>query len=261
MKLLLIVALLVVVGVGLFVLSQQEEEPKSEVPENQAQDSEIHQPEEPFEISQELAQNILKNALDARFDAKTATYKIANLDHQGGTELIVGAATQHTAIIQVLTVVNQKGEYEQVGKLEYQEQLQGVPEVKELVDITGDGQEEIIVSLMYGGAASWTEGILEVDIPNHTLQWIQLRLEHGRPYTDAIFTLTASTMYWSTIKFTDIDHDQKMEITQIFAQRDLLDPEKVQCYVNVYEWDLDSFTFDRRLSAKILENLSADCAI
>jgi hypothetical protein len=244
-----------IIGVGIFVLTANEEglpEPRDTKLENGEPDTAAF-----FEPSETLVKNIIRNALDARFDSETATYKVADLDHKGGPELIIGAATENTATIQVLGILNQKGEYERIGKVEYQESMREAPEVKELTDIDGDGQEEIIMSLMYGGAASWTEGILDLDFATKTTRWVQLRSEEGK-LQDAIFTLASSAAHSNAFHIQDADTDGKKEIVEIFVQT-LSD--QTECEVSAYEWNNTVFAFDKTLSEQTLQRLGADCAI
>ena len=194
-----------IIGVGVFVLTSEKEAPH----EQQTQPQTLEADEIAFfEPSETLVKNIIKNALDARFDSETATYKVADLDRKGGPELIIGAAGQNTATIQILTIVNKEKEYERIGKIEYQELLREAPEVKEITDIDGDGQEEIIMSLMYGGASSWAEGILDVDFVKRTMQWVQIRNESGQ-LQDAIFILAASAAHRNAFQIQDADKDGK----------------------------------------------------
>ncbi|GEM_PF-6820539 len=262
-RFILFLIIVAVIGVGIFVLTAQ----KEGLPE--PRDTKL-QPIESgetsfFEPSETLIKNIIKNALDVRFNAETATYTVADLDHKEGPELIIGAVEKRTdasvrpstATIQVLTILNQKGEWERTGKIEYQEMLQGVPEVKEVLDINGDGQEEIIISLMYGGAASWTEGILDLDFTTETMRWVQLRDEEGT-LQDAIFTLGASAAHSNVFRIQDADNDGQKEIAEIFTQTVL---NKADCEAIVYEWDNTLFAFDKTLSEQTLQDLGKDCVM
>lgn len=254
-RLILFLIIVGVIGVGIFVLTAQKED------SIELRDTRL----EPsgtkdllfFEPSETLAQNIIRNALDVRFDAEKATYKVADLDHKGGPELIIGAAEGNTATTQILTILNKEGEWERLGKIEYQESIRETPEVKELVDITGDGQEEIIMSLMYGGAASWTEGILDVDFAKKIMQWVQIRNKDGQ-VQDAIFTLAASAAHMNVFRVQDADKDGKKEIVEIFTQTIL---DKTECEVSVYEWDGTLFDFDKALSEQTFKDLGKDCAM
>lgn len=254
-RLILFLIIVGIIGVGIFVLTAQEEgstEPRdTKLQSNEADEIAF------FEPSETMIRNIMKDALGARFNAETATYKMANLDHKDGPELIIGAAEQNTATIQVLTILNKEGDWERIGKVEYQELLRGSPEFMGLADIDGDGQEEIIMSLMYGGAASWTEGILDVDFTTKTMRWVQLRDEQGE-LQDAIFTLDASAAHSSGFEIQDIDENGKKEIAEIFTQS-LFD--KTDCTTNVYEWNGTLFAFTMALSEQTLQRLGTDCAM
>ena len=246
---------------GIFVLTAQEES-STELRDTKLEVSDSAETSF-FEPSETLIKNIIKNALDVRFDSETATYKIADLDHKGGPELIIGAVDRNTATIQVLSIKNRAGDWDRIGRIEYQEMLQGVPEVKELVDITGDGQDEIIMSLMYGGAASWTEGILAANFAEKYVGWILMQKLGERGEGDvglgpAIFTLAASVPHQSTYQIEDIDKDGKKEIVEIFAQT-LFD--QTECEVFSYEWDNTVFAFDKTLSEQTLQRLGENCAM
>ena len=250
------------IGVGIFVLTVQEEE---NAPEQQVQPQTNESGDTAsFELSEAMIQNIMKDALGTRFNAETAIYKVANLDHKGGPELIIGAATGNTASIQVLTIKNGEGEYERIGKIEYQELIREAPEVKELADIDGNGQDEIIMSLMYGGAASVAEGILNVDFAAKAMHWVQLRDERGE-LQDAIFLLANTVSHHNRFHIQDVDKDGIKEITEIFAET--LYNEKTDsfdvtnCEASVYEWDGILFVFDAALSEQTLRNLGKDCAM
>ncbi len=279
MKLLfLFIALIVVIGVGLFVVSDQKEPLSlSNLPEKQTQTLKSNQ-EETFEISEQLAQNILKNALEARFDAETATYTLTNLDRKGGPELLIGAAERtqdpfarpRAATIQVLTVLNQEGEYENRGRVEYQELLHDVPTVKELEDITSDGIPELFFSLGFGGASNVAHGFLNFETQEKKLTWIQLQEKQGQT-RDAIFLLGGTVTHTEDIQVSDVSGDGNKEIVELLTRS--WEPSESEqeipyakkgdtwCLVRVWQWTGFSFAFAKTLSEQFLQKLGSDCAM
>ncbi|HZX49831.1 MAG TPA: hypothetical protein VFE94_01605 [Candidatus Paceibacterota bacterium] len=268
-RLILFVAIAAILGGGIYYVTQVRPAQPSHQ-EQTLQEGTENGPSGPeyFEPSETLARNIIAGALDIKFNAKTANYQVADLDGQGGPELIVAAtenipdlyARPSTAIIQVLSVKNREGEYESIGHVEYTELLWGTPEVKEVRDLNGDGDKEIFMELMYGGAASFAQGVLTVDIQRKEVGWAKLQ-EKSRAMGDALFIVAASAMHWNTVAFTDTDGDGRGEITTVFAQRDVFNPADVACQVEVYEWNESLFAYAEQLSLQTANTLGAECRL
>ena len=260
---LLFVFIVLVIGIGIFVL-MGEQETLPEIQNTQLQDTKKESVEF-FEPSEEMIQNIIRSALGVKFDASSATHTIVNLDRKDGPELIIGAVqvTAHssvlpnTGVIQVVSILNLEGEYERIGKIEYQEMLRGVPVLKKVQDIDGDGVQELIMSLMYGGASSVVEGILHVDFSSNELTWVQLQDKDGQKQ-DAIFVLSATFGYQNYFEIRDIDSDGQKEIIEVFAQT-LPGDSGLSCDAVVYKWDGTLFSYNEALSQAALSELGPDC--
>ena len=223
-----------------------------------------------FAVTEAMATSIIRNALDDRFDEKTATYTVANLDGHNGPELIIGAAGSNIATILVVSVSEPTGAYEHMGATTYQEFLRDVPEVRDLQDITGDGRDELFISLGYGGASSDVHGFLQADPQEKKLAWIQLR-DPNNQMRDAIFLMGGSVTHTETVQVLDINGDGKKEIAELFSQigkpydQENSSPSKqageLWCIARVYQWNGSSFDFNRALSEQFLESLGPSCAI
>ena len=261
-RLLLFVVIAAVIGIGILVLQPSQK--------NTSQPQEIAVPQQktPEIIPQPTEQTILAilpQILGSQFNSATATYTLVNLDAQGGWELIIGAIENTAdlstrpvaATIQVITLTDAQGAYERIGRMNYREWMRGVPEVKELRDVNGDGQQDIIVSLMYGGASSWAEGILEVRTAPQKIDWLQMQTKQGQ-VQNAIFLLATAANHWNSVEFKDINNDTKNELIEIFAQS-LPFEENINCTVNVYTWNNVRFVYSEALSKQVLSQLNTKC--
>ena len=264
---LLFLTLLIVIGVGVWVLTgQQESTPETNI---QAENDENGK-DEVFEVSEQLARSVIRNTLDERFDKQTATYSVANLDGQNGPELIIGAAGNNIATILIMSILDSTGTSERPGNVDYQEVLRGVPEVRDLEEITGDDTQELFMSLGFGGASNAAHGFLRADTQEKKLEWIQLR-DQNNQLRDAIFLMGGTVTHTETVQIVDVNGDGKKEIIELFTQiRELGKPEdgipskeaeEIWCFVRAYRWDGSLFAFDRSLSEQFLESLGPNCAI
>jgi len=266
MKLFFVFLIIVlVIGIGIFVLTGKRETPDE--PQNTELRGDKEVAIEFFEPSEEMIENIIKDVLSPKFNASTATHTVTNLDHTAGPELIIGAvernadssALPNTGIIQIVSILNLEGEYERIGKIEYQERLRGVPTLKNVQDIDGDGSQELIVSLMYGGASSVVEGILHVDFSNNKLTWAQLQDKDGQKQ-DAIFVLSATFGHNNYFEIRDINSDGHKEIVEVFAQT-LPGDSGLSCDAAVYQWNGDTFVYNDDLSQQVFLQLDSECRI
>ena len=220
-----------------------------------------------FEPSQQIVRELISRILPAQFDVKNAEYTISDLNGDNTPELIITATEQlddtssrpSATLIQIVSVLNREGKYTSLGKIQYQERIRGVPVVKELRDIDGDNQKELIVSLMYGGVSSAAEGILDVDFSNKKLSWVQLRDEEGRQQ-DAIFFLASAVAHYNYFEIQDIDKDGNQEIIEVFAQV-LPGTSNPECDAIVYEWNGNLFSYNRNLSKTVLSQLGSNCEL
>lgn len=264
---LLFLALLTVIGVGVWVLTgQQESTPGTNI----QTESNENEKDKAFQVSEQLARSVIHNTLDERFDKQTATYNVANLDGQDGPELIIGAAGNNIATILITSILDSTGTSERLGNVDYQEVLRGVPEVRDLQDITGDGKDELFVSLGYGGASNDAYGFLQADMQGKKLEWIQLR-DPDNQIRDAIFLMGGTVTHAETVQIIDVNSDGKKEIVELFSQiwefengKDTVPSKQageVWCLARVYQWNGSLFTFNRALSEQFLESLGSNCAI
>jgi len=262
-RFLLLLVILIGIGAGIFILSPQQA--NNVVSKSPAADNSEAPAAAFFDPSNELARQVIAKVLDTKFDTAKATYTIADLDGKNGPELIIGAVEDIadplrrplTATLQVVSLLNETGDYERVGRIDYQEWMRGVPEVKELKDVTGDTQPEIIASLLYGGASSWAEGVLQIDISAKKLEWLQMQNQQGQ-VQDAVFILAASAAHHNSVEFQDIDADANQELIEIFSQTIF---DETECTANVYKWTGTQFTYDANLSQQILDRLNSECIL
>jgi len=257
--------IVLVIGIGIFVLTGEQKTLYDSQNTELQRDREVSI--EFFEPSEEMIESLIKDTLSPKFNASTATHTVTNLDHKAGPELIIGAvernadssALPNTGIIQVVSILNKEGEYERVGRIEYQEMLRGVPTLKKAEDINGDGVQELIVSLMYGGASSAVEGILHVDLSNKALTWVQLQDKDGHKQ-DAIFVLSATFGYQNYFEIRDINSDGRKEIVEVFAQT-LPGDSNLSCDAAVYQWNGELFSYNELLSQTALSELDPECRL
>lgn len=265
-RIFLLLAIVAVIGVGVFVLQPYKE--KTPEQEQTSAENNATSTQTTAEPSDEVIDSLIPEIIGPQFDASTATRRLVNVDGQNGSELIVGAIEGSSdvlgrpavAVIHVVTLVSAEGEFERIGSIQYQELLRGVPEVKQLRDITGNGIPEIIVSLQYGGASSWAEGILQVHVGEHQLNWLQMHTKQGQTQ-NAIFVLAASVGHWNSVEWQDVNNDGTEELVEIFAQRLPFEDNEVMCEANVYTWNGISFAYAEQLSANVLSQLSAECEL
>jgi hypothetical protein len=257
-RLLLFILISAVIGGGIWWLSR--EEGQSLLIEENMLDEVSEEPEF-FTPSDALARSVITQVLSDQFADSSATYQVADLDHQGGPELIIGAVENipdlssrpATAAVYVVSLLDQEGAYERMGKLEYVEWLRGVPEVIKLADLDGDQHEEIIMALFYGGASSEAEGILKLNRSSKRLAWAQLRDQTGKQQ-DAIFIVGASAVYQN---YFEVREDQ---IIEVFAQR-LAGEDAFSCEATAYTWDGQFFAYNQQSSQNLLSQLGPDCRL
>jgi len=266
-KLFLFVAIAAVIGVGILVLPAKSPPPADNQagPPQSGEASLGGQPEQPTE---QTIQSLIPQILGSNFDAGTATWQVANLDNQEGLELIIGAAEGTsdalgrpvTATIQIVTLLDEQGAYDRIGAVEYSDWLWGAPDVLQIADIDGDGQQEIFIDLMYGGAASFAQGVLDIDIQAKQVRWARLQDKSGAA-RDAIFINAVSAVHWNKVTFADTDNDKLGEIVEVFGARDTTNPENIECSLDIYEWNGNVFAYTETLSEQTLGQLSDECEL
>jgi len=250
-------------GVGIYFVQHQKSENDISFQETEP-DTQV----EPLAITPEPTksdiQSLIPQILGPQFNASTAQYTLEDIDQNGNYELIITAientadfsSRPTTATIQVVTLGAQAQQYERVGTITYQEWLLGTPEIKETKDVTGDGQPEIMLSLMYGGAASWAEGAVQIDIPKKHIRWLPVRNEQGQT-GDAIFLLSTAANHWNNAEFTKTEHGT-WRLVETFVQQ-LPFEDHAQCTIHAYEWNGSLFAYNADLSQQILSQMDADC--
>lgn len=257
-RLWLFVLISAVIGGGIWWLSREKAD--ITIDELTGSTGKVSEPEF-FIPSEELVLDVINKVLPDQFAKSSATYTVADLNHQEGPELIIGtiedisdlSSRPATAAVYVVSLLNTEGEYELLGKLEYTEWLRGIPEVKELIDLDGDGKEEIIMSLLYGGASSSAVGILTLNDSDKRLRWAQFRDQAGKQQ-DAVFIIGASAVHHNYFE------TRGNQIIEVLAQR-LAGNTAFVCEANVYEWDGNLFSYSKQLSENTLSELGSDCRL
>jgi hypothetical protein len=264
-RLFLFAGIAAIIGIGIFILQpQRTSEPLTQEPTKNT-DTEPKTIEKPTD---EDIKAIIPQILGSQFNAATAKYTLANLDQKNGYELIIGAledvqdpwSRPVSATIQVVALQDSADQYDRIGSVTYTEWMRGVPEIKELKDVTGDTQQEIIASLMYGGASSSAEGILQVNLSAKSMQWLQLKTQENK-IQNAIFLLAGSSGHWNTVQFKNLDSNAIEELVEIFAQVDPLQNQKVECEIYAYKWNGSQFVYSINLSNQALSKVTNECQI
>ena len=276
----LLLSLAAVIGFAIFVLNSQSDQNPAEG------GMRLPSAQEPrgLEITERLARNILAS-LSAQagvrgsgVDDSTTTYAAGNLGDERTPVLIIGATEpltdfsgrQNKATIVVVRVLNEAGEYEEIGRVQYEELLRSAPELNELQDLTGDGTQELFMSLGYGGASNAAYGFFRVDMQEKKLEWVQLR-DQADQMRNAEFLMGGTVTHTETVQVLDLNLDGKKEIVELFTQiwepsgqeNDIPSKQtgETWCLARAYRWSGSFFDFDRALSEQFLVNLGPDCAM
>ncbi len=277
----LLLTLAAVIGFAIFVLNS----PSGQEPGEGIRGLPPAQEPGDLEITEWLARNIIASVRGSQSDSSGATYTAVNLGKEELPVLIIGTAEpladfsgrQSRATIVVVRVLNETGEYEEIGRVQYEELLRGAPELNELQDITGDGTKELFMSLGYGGASNAAYGFLRVDTEGKTVTWVQLR-DHAGQVRDAMFLIGGTVTHTETVQAFDLNFDGKKEIVELFTQ--IWEPSgqesgipskqarlpdgqagETWCLARAYQWSGSFLDFDRALSEQFLASLGPDCAI
>lgn len=239
--------------------------PEVKAPEEKLEKEEVKIPEDKRILE------IINEILPDNLDKTSAKYSVNDLDEDRRPEIIITAVqfipdpyfpkVQEGYFI-VVTIIDGEGSYKKIGDLKHEADFRGAPEVKNLQDIDSNGQKEIFLDLKYGGAASFCEGILDLDFSNQNLDWVKFRSEKGDTQ-DAIFCLAASAMHHNTYIIEDLDRDGKKEIVEVYTWGEL--PQKPEeelgwrCEAKAYEWDGSLFSYNEELSKMMLPKLGPEC--
>jgi hypothetical protein len=253
-RLLLFIVITLIIGIGILFLTPPTQDSQDNEIDLVLPNSEIPQRNEFAEPTPQVIDSLIPKILGARFNETTATKTIKNIDGVSGLQLIVGAIENTPnldnrpvrAIIHVVTLTTESGEYDRIGSIEYTEWMRGVPEVKELQDVNGDGQQDIILSL--------------VDFENKKLRWLQMQTPQGQ-VQDAVFILAGSPAHWNSVDFKDTNGDNTRELIEIFSQQLPFQEQEIECTTNVYTWNGKLFVYSAELSAETLQKLSSACEL
>ena len=265
--LLIVVILAAIVGGSIFWYVMKQE---TQLPENIKK----------IEISEGVVDKIINEVLPSKFDMENARYNINDLNEDGYPEIIITAVQLRNGYFTILTVLDEKGNYEKDGSLEYEEAFRGIPVVEDVQDIDNDNQKEIFLSLGFGGASTMAEGILDWDFSNKKLDWVKFQDETGNT-ENAIFWVGASAMHHHVYTIDDLDKDGQKEIIKIDAWGEYKKPEDLEpweilipmvtpmgeeemwwrCQARAYEWNGLAFSYNEELSKKMFSRLEYDCMI
>ena len=214
----------------------------------------------------------------SNFDTSAATYATASLGLEGIPVLIIGTTEpltdfsehQSKAAIVIVHILKEVEGYEEIGRVQYEEFLREAPELLESEDLTGDGVQELFMSLGYGGASNATYGFLRVDMQGKKVEWVQIRDPSGQT-RNATFLVGGTVTHTETVQTIDLNLDDRKEIVELFTQlwepsgqEDSIPSEKrgeTWCLARAYRWSGSLFDFDRTLSEQFLANLGPGCAI
>jgi len=266
--LLITIVLAIIVGVGALWCSTKKEQPY--------QPPQIKKPEK-IELTEELANKIIdKIVLDTKkYDRERAEFLINDLNNDETSEIIVCLATPSSlswekptgeveAYVSVVAPTDKNGNYKTIGDFIFNREedtpFLGSPcvdDVKNLIDIDGDGKKEIIVNLGLLGVSGYAYTILKIDWDLHKLNRIEVRNEEGT-IEDYYFVNAATLMHRSGFYWEDLDSDGLTEIVEIYDSRveseneaNLVEEERDNYWKReyvVYKWDGSILNYNKELS-------------
>ena len=127
---------------------------------------------------------------------------------------------------------------------------------EDILDIDGDGDKEIVLSLGTGGASNSAYGIFKINWEINKIDWLKIR-KKDKSIIKTNFLKGGTVMHSEDFQLKDIDMDRKMEIIEkrgeykgnsAYAE----DLENWNWQIWVYKWNDSIFDYDEELSEKML---------
>lgn len=230
---------------------------------------------------------VINKVIPSNFNRDDADYCFGDLNGDGQSEMIITAFSFSAdpgyspgdAYLVLLSSADDKGNYEKIGEFNFYDYTfsrpGAIPWVEKFEDIDNDKQNEIIISLGFGGATTLAEGIIEWNSSTQKMDWVKLQDEHGNA-EKAIFFVGASVMHSSGYNVDiDMDQDGNKEIVELYSEREYTEPVDLKPWEKaapelknssgdedgmwgwkyqskVYEWDGMFFSYSEELTKKSL---------
>ena len=222
-----IIIIAVIIGGGFWFYQQW---PKNGTKEDlDANDQLVTQEPEKFEITEELARQMVVQVIPNKYSKDTAEFFIGDLNGDALAEVIVTALPEiqqeeegaAEAYLAVVTPTDTKGHYTKIadfffGKAHYL-LFRSTPRVLDypidIIDIDLDGKKEIVLDLGSGGASNEAFGIFRLDWDSGKIIWLQVQRVGGE-IENSYFLKGGSIMHQETFELGDIDKDGKVEIVE-----------------------------------------------
>jgi len=218
---------------------------------------------ERIEITEELINKIIDKILPENFDRKTACYFLSDLNKDGISEIIVGfiknPPTQN-AYLAIVTPIDEN--FEKLADFNFGQKeditFSSSPclrDKKDILDVNGDGKEEMVLDLGAGGASNEAFGIFEIDLQAGKIEWLKIKEKDGE-IKNSFFLKGGSVMHQEDFELKDLDGDGKMEIIEKEGEYLGGDWEKKESWkwqISVYKWDGKIFKYNEKLSEEVLE--------
>ena len=217
----------VIIGGGFWAYRQW---PKNETKEDlDADDQLVKQEPEKFEITEELARQMVVQVIPNKYSKDTAEFFIDDLNGDALAEVIVTALPEiqqeeegtAEAYLAVVTPTDKNGHYIKIadfffGKAHYL-LFRSTPRVLDhpidIIDIDLDGKKEIVLDLGSGGASNEAFGIFRIDWDSGKIIWLQVQRAGGE-IENSYFLKGGSIMHQETFQLEDVDSDGKVEIIE-----------------------------------------------
>ncbi len=253
-------------------------------PEKPKKSGESPESREPINLNKETTGQIINKVLPAGYNKKISKYYLDNLNGDNYPEIIITALEENStffrsALVIVITVLDEDGNYKKIGELKHQEGYFGTPWVRKLEDIDNDSEKEIFLALEYGGASCSMEGIFDVDFTNQKISWMRIRDERGN-IRKAESCSGGALMHNSFYKIDDLDQDGNKEFIEVYGWKPFKKPEKLgpteglvsrevsteegtttEWWVyqaSAYEWDGSLFAYSESLSKIMIAKLLSE---
>ncbi|RLC46094.1 MAG: hypothetical protein DRH70_06200 [Candidatus Coatesbacteria bacterium] len=215
-----------------------------------------------FQFKSNLLSQIINKALPADYSRTESAYYIDDLDNDKKPEVIITALPEQkdnrkTAYLNVITIVNNNGDFRRLGSLEFNykdKKYRDVPVIPYRLlpsDIDSDGLKEI--SLRYQAGNYSVIALFDLDLSEHRINLMKIRDEKGiiKP---AIIEKTLDRKCY----IIDIDKDGEGEFVEIHEKS--LENNKIeQCKIMVYKWDGQLLSFNKHLSRETTKEKGYTC--
>ena len=224
---------------------------------------EIKRPKK-FGITEELVRKIIDKILPENYDRKTACFFIDDLNGDGVFEIIIGITPNlpaNEAYLAILEPKDEIGNYKKIADFKFSErekisfrETPCIREVKDLLDIDGDGKKEMILSLGTGGATNEAFGIFKIDWDLKKIKWLKIRTKQGN-LENSFFLKGGGIFHQEVFYLKDIDGDEILEVVEKFGQceKECQKEKNWQWQISVYKWNGKIFEYSQKLSEKLLE--------